>query len=260
MPLPLLNSLYLQTSAGPLSLVGRLHTGGKRPVLLAMRGAFPTNDLLHDLVDRFSGANVIIATIPGMADTLWAESTPASLARGLDEALRQLPPDCPVVAYGSSAGNLVTLGLQSPSICHFVADEPFFQTKDLWPFIANSRERMNIDNVRKYVRPFLWNYFGIGPDTVENRDYRYLIDGIKVPTDVIVGESPLLPERDLSDAQWPSFTSDQDRAYLLLANAFVTLHHGPQGSGHGLGATPVGAAQIRKLLHAALHRAAKLCA
>jgi hypothetical protein len=90
---------------------------------------------------------------------------------------------------------------------------------------------------------------------VENRDYRHLLDEITVPTDVIVGQLPLLPRR--STEIWPSFTSADDRA-ALAANPLVTLHEGPAGTGHSYGSVPPHDARVKKLLHAALRDAAKL--
>jgi hypothetical protein len=248
--------LAVQTTIGPLAFVGRLHTGPRRPALLVVRGAFPPKEYLHDLAWHFSGANVLIVTLPGMNGAPWIETTPASLAGGLEEAIQRLMPDVPIVAFGSSTGNLLTLGLRLPNICRIVADEPFFQTKDLWPFIADSSKRLQVENRHQMVVPYLWTYFGIGPDTVENRDYRYLVDRIIVPTDVLVGEMPLLPERET--AGWPSFTSDEDRA-LLAANPHVRLHVGPPGSGHAYSVLPAGQAAVRRLIHGALLDAAKLC-
>jgi hypothetical protein len=248
--------LTVQTTIGALAFVGRLHAGARRPVLLVVRGAFPPKGYLHDLADHFAGVNVLIFIAPGMNGAPWMETTPASLARGLEEALGRLAPDLPMVVFGSSTGNLLTLSLRLPNICRIVADEPFFQTKDLWPFIADSRGRMRIENPHRMIEPYLWSYFGIGPETIENRDYRHLVNGITVPTDVLMGEAPLLPERDV--ANWPSFTSEEDRA-LLAANPYVRLNVGPPGSGHAFSAAPAGQAFVRRMIHSALLDAAKLC-
>jgi pimeloyl-ACP methyl ester carboxylesterase len=247
--------LLIQTSGGPLGFVGRLHTDQVRPSLLVVTGSFPPDGYLHGLVSDFPGANVLIANMPGMSKVFWAdEPSVTGITKGLEDALRLLLPDMPIVAFGSSTGNILSLGLRLPNICHRVADEPFFQTEDLWPFIANSRERMRLNPSAAHMARYFWEYFGIGPDRLENRDYRYLLDNITVPTDVVVGQSALLPVRGLPI--WPSFTSTQDRA-KLAENPLVTLHQGPAGSGHSYGSKPEGSDLLKRLLHAALLKAAK---
>jgi hypothetical protein len=103
----------------------------------------------------------------------------------------------------------------------------------------------------------MWNFMGYAADRVKNRDYSHLPPEISVPTDVLVGELPLEPVRDLPT--WPSLTSKDDRA-ALEANPNVTLHVGPQGSGHGLAHWPEATKMLDKLCHAALLRAAKALA
>jgi hypothetical protein len=248
--------LTIQTSVGPLGFVGRIHTDQRRPSLLAVSGSFPPKGYLHDLIDQFRGANVLIVNLPGMAGVPWSAATPDQLSRGLQEAVRLLLGDLPVVAFGTSTGNLLSLGLRLPNICRRVAVEPFFQTKDLWPFIANSRQRMMRNPTDDGLARYFWDGFGIGPTALENRDYRHLMGAITVPTDVIVGEIPLLPRR--ATEVWPSFTSEEDRA-ALAANPLVTLREAPPGTGHSIGADPAGDALVKRTLHAALHAAAAFC-
>jgi hypothetical protein len=248
--------LTIQTSAGPLGFVGRIHTDRRRPALLAVNGSFPPKTYLHDLIDDFAGANVLIANLPGMLGVPWSSANAAELTRGLEEAVRLLLGDLPLVAFGASTGNLLSFGLRLPTICRRVALEPFFQTENLWPFIAHCRDRMARKPGAEGLARFLWTFFGIGPDSLENRDYRHLLDGITVKTDVLVGGLPLLPEREVDN--WPSFCSAEDRE-LLHANPLVTVHSGPPGVGHRFGSLPPSDAYVRRVLHAALLDAAQLC-
>jgi hypothetical protein len=217
--------LLIQSDGGPLGLVGRLHVDRPRPTLLVINGSWPPRGFLHDLVSHFRGASVLIANLPGMSGVFWSnQPNLADLTQGLEHAVRLLAPEAPIVAFGISTGNLLSLGLRAPNIRRRVAVEPFFQTKDLWPFIANSRERMLLNPSSEGMARFLWEYFGISADQAENRDYRHLLDNIDVPTDVMVGRLPLLPQREVE--VWPSFTTEEDRANLA-ANPLVTLHVGP---------------------------------
>ncbi|HEX2818141.1 MAG TPA: alpha/beta hydrolase [Phenylobacterium sp.] len=242
--------LTIQTGGGPISLLGRILTDQPRPSLVAVRGSFPPREQMLDLQTYFHGANVLFVTWPGMAGSFWAENPNVEgLTRGVEQAVEMLLPDAPIVAFGASTGNLVSLGLKLPNICRRVAVEPFFQTRDLWPFIANSRERMKLNPGHELMARFFWEVFGIAEDRLENRDYGRLLDGVSVPTDVVVGQAPLLPVRDVES--WPSFTSAEDRA-RLAANPLVTLHEGPPGTGHTHGLVGQSYGQTKRLIHAAL--------
>ena len=82
--------LTIQTDGVPLSFVGRLHQDRPRPVLLAIGGAFPPKDYLHDLIRIFSGANVLVVHLPGMGGAFWAENPDVGgLTRGLDRELER---------------------------------------------------------------------------------------------------------------------------------------------------------------------------
>ncbi|THD60182.1 alpha/beta hydrolase [Phenylobacterium sp.] len=252
-----MNFLLIENQTGGLSFVGRLHTDRVRPSLLAVCGAFPTATYLHDLVSTFAGANVLVANMPGMAATPWANPTLAEATEALQRAVALLLPTQPIVALGVSTGNLLTLGLDLPNIRRRVAVEPFFETEGLWPFIANSRERMALNPDNAAMARFFWDMFGIAQDRLENRDYRHLLGAIAVPTDVIVGAEPMQPEREA--ATWPSFITPEDRA-ALAANPWVTLIEGPPGSGHSYCTTPGGEVKLRQVLHAALHGVVQYCA
>jgi len=257
-----MDHLIFQSAGGPLGVVGRIHPDS-RAALLIVDGAFPPPGHLHDLVLQFAGVSVLVVNIPGMAGVPWAKATVAGLTQGLSEVVRLFLPKAPLVAFGSSTGNLLTLGLTLPNICRRVAYEPFFETADLWPFIANSRDRLalNLPKARTghhaFLEHYFWEFFGIGADRLENRDYRGLLGNITVPTDVLVAQLPLLPPRKLD--RWPSFTSEKDRA-LLASNPLVTLHEGPEDSGHGyVSGVPTGE-PLKQVLHAALRHAVKLTA
>jgi pimeloyl-ACP methyl ester carboxylesterase len=248
--------MTLQTPAGAFGVVGRLHAGPARPALLAVNGAFPRKHQRHDLVDHFPGVSVLVVELPGMSGVAWANPTIPELTQALENAVRRLVGDVPIVAFGSSASGLVTLGLQLPNICRHLVQEPFFETGNLWPFVDNARARMarNPDNAA--MTRFFWEVFGIGPDRLENRDYRRLLANITKPTDVIVGGAPLEPKREMDF--WPSFTSARDRA-ALRANPLVSLFEGPPDTGHSFGVEGEGDLLIKRMLHAALREAAKLC-
>ncbi|MGZ6040085.1 MAG: alpha/beta hydrolase [Phenylobacterium sp.] len=251
-----MNHLVLTTPYGPLYLVGRVHTNKRQPALLAMGGAWTPDNFLHEVVDWFPGASVLVAPFPGMGGSLTRTFDVTTLARAVDEVIATLLKDVPVVTYGVSTGCLVTLGLRAPEIARHVALEPFFRTAPLWPlhraireFIAAAPERVG----GAQAAEALFGYTAPPAEQIVDRDYRAVRDGLSAPTDVIVADLPLEPVRQM--VGWPSFTSLEDRE-ALAKNPLVTLHRGPAGSGHQVSDTPEGEAQIRDLLRRALLEAA----
>jgi hypothetical protein len=247
-----MNRLIVQTSFGPLHVVGRLYATFRRPALLAIGGAFPPEDFLHDLVDKHPGASVIVGTIPGMRSPSFEVHSPANYSAAFDELIGGLLPTLPVVAYGVSTGCLVTLGLRAPNVVRQIAQEPFLNTRDLWPFIANSQDRLARNPDAKAMADFFEAVFGIRSDWTDNVDYEHLARDVRVPTDVIVAELPLLPERALP--LWPSLTSVRDRD-VLCANPVVRLHEGPAGTGHHIVLRPEGERFVHQIRLEALRTA-----
>jgi hypothetical protein len=247
-----MDRLIVQTRFGPLPLVGRLHSDKARPCLLVIGGAFPPPDFMHEVVDRYPEVSVLVGSLPGMRAPSFDRQDVSDFAGAYDEALGLLAPSQPVVACGVSTGCLVTLGLRSPNICSHLLQEPFFSTADLWPFIAYARDLLarNADNA--VLKAFLWDICGVAPDAIVDRDYWPLLEGLRVPTDVIIGEMPLLPQRELPT--WPSFTTEADRVRLRDA-PLVTLHLGPPGSGHNLTLNRASEALIGEVTQAALNEA-----
>ena len=245
-----MDHISIQTPGGPLSFVGRIHTDHARPSLVAVRGSFPPPGQLLDLPVRFAGVNVLVVTLPGMAGSFWADRPSVEgLTRGLEDAVSRLLPQAPLVVFGTSTGNLLSLGLRLPNIRRRVAVEPFFRTAHLWPLIANSRERLKMNPGFEVMARFFWEVFGFAPDRIEDRDYAHLLGNITQPTDVVVGGMPLHPVRKVDT--WPSFTSAEDRA-RLAANPWVTLHEGGPDDGHAYGSAGGSYETVKGLIHRAL--------
>lgn len=251
-----MENLILTARAGAFGVVGRLHAGPPRATLLILLGAYPPRGQLHEAVDWFPEANVVVATLPGFG-TPYSYADLPSLRVGFDHVIARLTPEGPVVVVGVSAGCLVTLGVRASNVCRHVAIEPFFETAGLWPLINIRRELEEAadgEENRKAARDFLWRFFGMGTDGLANRNYTDVLTAVNVPLDVILGAEPLQPERPLPN--WPSFTSEDDRA-LLQAKPGVVLHQAPSGSGHGLTATPDGKSLLRRIMGEALEEADK---
>jgi hypothetical protein len=244
--------LEVNTSFGPIPVAGRIHAE-RRPTLLFIPGAFAPRGLGHELIDQFPAANVLVTILPGML-TKFDDLTPPAYSAAYDEIVQKLVPGTPLIVRGSSTGCIVALGMSSSEIQGHVLEEPFFTTANLWPLVSNFQKRLrnNLDNTA--MAKFMWEFFGYASDSVMDRNYRELAARIAVPTEVLVGQSPLEPPRNL-DA-WPSFTSAADRE-LLAAHPHVSLHVGPDGTGHAIRLSAEAANLSRLLCLASLSRAAR---
>jgi hypothetical protein len=246
--------LIVETRDGPVYLVGRLHADLKRPALVVMSGIWAPPDLYHEIVGWFPGATVLVAPLPGMGGSKTRGFEAARMSRMLDEAIDRLLEGVSVVVFGASTGCLVTLGLGSSNIVHQVALEPFFRTAPLWPLHDFARRSLAAQPDRLGAAIAADVLFGVTQDGVVDRDYRYLLKDLNVPTDAIVADLPLEPEREL--AAWPSLTSQEDRE-SLARHPLVTLHPGPPASGHDLSTAPEGTVLLRRILHRHLKAAAQ---
>lgn len=248
-----MDRLIVQTNFGPLYLAGRLYADPAIPALMAMGGIWTPRDFLHDLVEAFADVSVLIVPLPGMGGSLTRTFDVATLARSLDEGIAALLAETPVVTYGVSTGSLVTLGLKAPQVVRQVALEPFFRTAPLWAFHETARAFMALEPNKRGARVAAEQIFGLTDASLVDRDYRYLLEGLTRPLDVILADQPLEPARPFDTL--PSLTSREDRA-ALAAHPQVTLHPGPPGSGHDLGLTPEGATVVQAILRRALDAAA----
>jgi hypothetical protein len=240
--------LNFRTKSCEIALVGRVHTDRARPALLIISGSFAPSGFMHEYVDAFRGASVLVAELPGMRSG-WMSPTVAQVRESFDELIDELLPGRPAVVCGLSTGCLVSLGLKAPTILRHAAVEPFLSTETLWPFIKDALQRLANEPDRSSLAEYLWTFFGIKPDRLENRDYLHLLRDLQIRTEVLVGELALLPERPTP--QWPSFTSEEERRYWRN-HPLATLHVGPAGSGHGV-AMSEAADFLKRLIHRLLH-------
>ena len=236
-----MDHLLIETSAGKIGFAGRFWTDRARPCLLIVAGAFIDPGQHHEIIDWFPEATVLVANLPGMGGVPWSSADAGQLAAGLGEA--------PLVVCGVSAGCLAAMPLKAANLRRKVLVEPFLTTQDLWPFVAYARTLLELNPGHKGLRHYLWTLFGVSETAVETRDYRHLVASLDVPTEVVVGGMPLLPERETP--HFPSLASPEDRA-ALAANPQVTLHEGSPGAGHDVWVDPQTNALIRRLLADAL--------
>ena len=243
--------LSVLTSAGHFGFRGRIHAGPARPSLLMVAGAFPRADQHQEMINWFPEFNVVIARLPGMGVPAF-HADAAQMTIGLQEASRFLLRDWPLVVCGGSASGLVTIPLQGSNIRHKVIVEPFLTTEPVWPLRSFIKGLLDREPKDEDLHRYSWEMFGWSRETLENRDYRSIVDALNVPTDVMVGGLALQPERALD--VFPSLTSIEDRA-ILSAHPLVTMHEGPANVGHALWFDESSSRTIKQLLRAALESA-----
>ena len=196
-----------RTAKGPVSLWGGLgQFSTERPLLLVIRGAFPIPEHLTSMPDRLPTADVALAHLPGMHTPMFADCSISGFASGFDELIEQAFPGRPVTVLGASMGGLAALSLRHPAVRRILALDPPLSTAGLWPMRNWLRDKVNES---AEARRWIWEIFGLDEHRVENRDYAPVLAGLDAPARVLLGSSPLDPERPFE--LMPSLVGEADR-------------------------------------------------
>jgi hypothetical protein len=208
---PVEQRIQVETPLGPVFFHGR-DTG--RPVLLVILGAFAIFEQLDHLQDLIPGVDVWRAHLPGNHCPPLQVTSVGAFGFAISHAIRERLSGRQVAVVAGSAGALVALALDQRLIRRFLLIEPPLWPTVCWPFL-DFREAMPPGG-----EDFVWQIFGVGPTTVEARDYRGLLDRLAKPALVLIGDEPLEPQRPLP--RWPSLV-DADSRQLLAAHPLVDL-------------------------------------
>lgn len=201
----------------------------RRPVVLALHGAFSiAQTRLHELPGLLPEADVRIGFLPGNNCPHTAEQTVAAYAAAYDAVIQAL--GRPTVVVGASVGALVALALREPLVKAVVLAEPPLLTGKLWPFVAAFRARLAEAPDDAQLRDFVWNVFGISATDWVGRDYRPLLNSLRVPAWVLHGTIPLHPPRAFDEL--PSLV-DGPELDLLRAHPHIRLRE-IEGIGHNV--------------------------
>ena len=210
----------VDTPLGPIWLWGR-DTG--RPLVLLINGAFAEAWVFDRLQGELPDVDVLRAHLPGNHCPGLVANNIGTLAQALSLALEQRFSGRRAVVIGLSTGALAAMGRRWPGSVRLLLVAPVLRTRHVWLF-----PRM-LDRVTSDVdRELVWNVFGVREGGREERDYSHLVRGLTVPGRVLLGEIPLLPERDLPTM--PSLVDDFDRA--TLARQPLLAVHVAKGAGH----------------------------
>lgn len=251
MTLETLTRCEVKTSLGAVPLWSRPDIfGSRRPLLLAIAGLFAGPDDLSRLPEVMAPvADAALVRIPGSGPPLLAEPSLQAFSRAIGELIDQLFTDRPVILLGVSLGATAALGVRSPRVRRIVAVEPILETGALWPLVEPLQAQLRRQPPGGASRDLYWRLVGLDADRSSPRDYRQVLDGLTVPTDVLLAGQPLLPQRKLP--AFPSLVPTAERE-RLAASPQVRLHLAP-GVGHNVQA---GAAkQLKELLFEACRRA-----
>ena len=195
--------IEVQTEFGPAQFRG---TDTGKPILLLITGAFSSEQVMVQLGARFGKVDVLRAHLPGNHCPPLIQTSVGVFGAAYGAALDQRFPGRDIVLVGLSVGALVGFAMRSPAVRAIVAIEP--------PLLM--REARPLTVLREQAPPgqeaLLWNILGIGPDRVEDRDYRPLIANLRVPTFVLLGEPP--PASDTAWIEMPGLVGPEARRAL----------------------------------------------
>ena len=207
--------IEVPTALGPVWFRGE---DRGRPLLLVITGAFAQVQTLDTLT--VGGVDVLRLHLPGNHSPPLAATSIGAYAAAITEAVRRRFAGRPCAVMGVSVGAIVSMGLDVGA-AGLVLAEPFLRTEGLWPLHALQARDATPDEAA-----FLWNVLGIGRTAVEPRDYTAVLARLTAPAIALVGETPLMPPRDLPTL--PSLVGEADRA-LLAAHPTIELRVVPGG-------------------------------
>jgi glycosyltransferase involved in cell wall biosynthesis len=206
-----------------------------KPVVLAIPGTFaPAADIIN-LGETFGIlGSLSVVTLPGGEDPLLAAGGLAAVSRAVSEVIETTFAGRCVVLLGVSLGAIVAFGVRARNLTRVVAVEPLLATGKLWPLVAPLRQHFAQTN-NAAAEAFSLAAYGIDRTRFEGRDHRSSLDGLDVPVDVILGETPLTPERTLD--RFPSLVGEEERRWLA-SRPGVKLHQIPATGHNVLGQAP----------------------
>jgi pimeloyl-ACP methyl ester carboxylesterase len=214
-----------QTAFGPVPTWGRFESFQEdRPLLLAIRGAFASADYLNDYADRLPGFDVVVAGLPGLSTVWAAEVSVTAFALAFDDIIRAHARPS-ITAMGVSVGALVAMALREPA--RIVAVEPPLSTAKLWPLRRWALRALH-DGMPALHERWMWSILGYTADQAEGRDYLPILNNLNQPVEVVAGDLPLFPVREVG--VMPSLLGNDDRR-LLAAHPLIRLEVA-QGAGH----------------------------
>jgi hypothetical protein len=240
------------TRFGPIALwsLPGAYDVSMKPVVLAIGGSLSPIDDLKALLGRLGIlADACLMRMPGSEAPPLSSLAVADISLAVEELVEAVFPGRPVVLLGASIGAVVALGVRAANVARIVAVEPPLLTAGLWPIVGPLRDVLGRTQ-DPLIHALAFETYGVGLRELPGRNYLPLLEGLDAPTDVILAETPLEPERPVD--RFPSLVSEEARR-RLAANPRVRLHLA-KGAGHNAAGQAPRA--VRDVLLEACRRAA----
>lgn len=221
----------IETRLGAVQLWGPAQNPQpNQTIVLAIPGSLAPMEDIATLGESLGllGALYIMG-LPTAAGVQFPAGIMAATSRMVDELAQTTFAGRRMVVMGVSIGAVAAMGVRAANIERVVAVEPPLVTGKLWPLIGPLRSFLERTQVVE-AAAFAFEAYGMDLARAESRDYRGVLEGLTRPTDVVVGEIPLAPER--TEPRIPSFVDLEERR-LLGGHVGVRLHV-VAGTGHNV--------------------------
>ena len=210
-----MDSRTFDTPYGPIVLWGEADVWASgRPLVLAIAGAYATarGAFFHLAPHIATDADTVIGHLPGNHCPPLGHQSVDTFAAAYSYVISTALAGRVVIACGASIGGLVALALEAPQIRRLVVAEPPLVMSKVWPLWPTLRGKLAEHAGNPQARAFVTNVFGVTETEIEERRYDHLLEPLRTPTDVAVGDQPLYPVREL--AKLPSLVDTPERAQL----------------------------------------------
>lgn len=241
----------VSTRLGPVAIWTNPTPSETRPLLVAIPGFLAASEDVVKLVESLAFfADACILPIPLARDAPLSSYAVPDLARMVGALLEGRFPGRRIVLFGVSSSGAVALGVRAGNLTRVVAVEPPLVTEGLWPIVGplTAHLRQTQDATFEALTA---EAFGVSLAGLEPRDHRSVLGG-PVPVDVVLGATPLNPERQLPT--FPSLVDDPLRRRLAETPG-VRLHV-VEGAGHNVVGQAIQA--VRQILLEACRRSGAL--
>lgn len=216
---------------------------GDKPVILVLLGFAAPVERFFVLQPAVPEAAVLIGHLPGNHSPRLADCSIGVFARAWSHVVATALAGRRLIVLGESLGGLVSLAMDVPNLRRLVLDPPFRSPTDPL-FVSQCRSHLARHPGQADLA---WKLLGVGPDTVEPRDFTHLIGR---PARVLVGSR----HAAVPSGAARSVVGEAERTRLIRAPAVWLTE--VEAAGHviaGAGGGNLVVAILREMLAAADH-------